>query len=106
VVGPLRMLGIDADAFLPGEAELSPLLSGAAVEALNREVRRLADAARQRATDLLVYHQGDLEALAARLVEMETVEGPELEGSLVAVGPEAALLPRSGRKRGSAAAAD
>jgi len=48
-------------------------------EAIDAEVRNLIDAAAAQAEAVLVRHREVLDALAARLLESETVEGDELE---------------------------
>jgi hypothetical protein len=48
-------------------------------EAIDEEVRILIDAGMRQAEEILTRHRDVLDALAARLLEDETVEGDELE---------------------------
>jgi len=49
---------------------------------IDEEVKRIIDAAYQRAVQVLKEHREKLDNLAKRLIEVETLEGPELEGLL------------------------
>jgi len=49
---------------------------------IDAEVKRIIDAAYQRAVEILTEQRSKLEALAARLIEVETLEGAELEAML------------------------
>src|SRR5258705_13067751 len=48
-------------------------------EAIDAEVRMLIDAAAQQAEHILMRQREVLDALAARLLDVETIEGDELE---------------------------
>jgi cell division protease FtsH len=48
-------------------------------EQIDSEVKRIIDAAHNRASSILKEKRAKLEALANRLIEVETIEGPELE---------------------------
>jgi len=50
---------------------------------IDTEVKRLVDTAYERAMKILKEHRAKLEELAKRLIEVETLEGPELEALLV-----------------------
>jgi cell division protease FtsH len=105
-IGTIRLMGRDTDVFLQGESAAMNTVSGETLQGFDKEVRRIVDAAKQRAIDLLVYHQEHLERLAERLEESETLEGTELEVFLAPVRPEmnfvaagAPAAPRSNGKK-------
>ncbi len=70
-VGPLA-LGM-------GSSESAPSYSERVAEAIDAEVRDLILAGIAQAEDILSEHRGVLDALATRLLDVETVEGEELE---------------------------
>lgn len=49
---------------------------------IDSEVKRIIDTGYERAMSILKEHRAKLEALAQRLIEVETLEGPELEALL------------------------
>jgi cell division protease FtsH len=53
--------------------------SESVAEAIDAEVRAMIDAGMRQAEEILIRHRDVLDALAARLLEDETVEGDELE---------------------------
>ena len=87
-MGNIRFIGRDADVFLGGEAAAMAPMSGETLQVFDAEVKRIVDSAKQRALDMLVYHQEHLEHIAEQLEEMETLEGAELEVMLAPVRPE------------------
>jgi cell division protease FtsH len=87
-LGTVRYMGRDVDVFLGGEAAAMVQVSGETLQAFDAEVKRIVDAAKQRAVDVLVYHQEHLEKLAERLEVQETLEGTDLEVLLARVRPE------------------
>jgi cell division protease FtsH len=76
-LGPL-MLSQSESGFLGSTGASNPY-SERTAEAIDAEVRGLLDAGRRQAELLLVHHQQVLDALAAQLLDDETVEGDELE---------------------------
>lgn len=56
--------------------------SEAVAQEIDREVRRFIDEAHSRAKEILAAYRDKLVALAQRLIEDETLEGPELEAML------------------------
>ncbi|HEX7651804.1 MAG TPA: AAA family ATPase, partial [Candidatus Paceibacterota bacterium] len=60
--------------------------SEAVAAKIDAEVGRILEDARGRAKDVLVQHRGALDAIANRLVEVETIERAEFEKLLVANG--------------------
>src|SRR5207248_2138535 len=70
-VGPLALASRD-----PAEASR---YSERSAEAIDAEVRALIEAGAQQAEDILTQYMHVLDALAARLIDSETVEGDELE---------------------------
>ena len=67
-------------------------------EAIDAEVHVLIDTAMRQAEQILVSHRDVLDALAARLLDAETVEGAELEGIFQesAGAPETSVTPMPG----------
>jgi cell division protease FtsH len=53
--------------------------SEAVAQEIDREVRGLIEEAHNRAKEVLTNYGDKLEALARRLIEVETIEAPELE---------------------------
>jgi cell division protease FtsH len=66
--------------------EASPALSPEVARAVDEEVRALLAEARQRAAAILTERRANLERTAERLIELETLEGAELDALL---GPAA-----------------
>jgi cell division protease FtsH len=69
-----------------GFGDTGRAVSEATAEDIDREVRKIVESARERATDLLKANQDKLKALAQRLLEKEVVERDELRQIL---GPPA-----------------
>jgi cell division protease FtsH len=91
-------------AVLPEEGD--PRMSGIADEtlsAVDREVRRLIDEAYQRALGLLREHRKQLDALAARLLERETLDEAEIY-AVVGVPRPHAEAPSAGETERAATA--
>jgi cell division protease FtsH len=53
--------------------------SEAVAQEIDSEVRSLIEEAHNRAKEVLMKYRDKLEAIAGRLVEVETIEAPELE---------------------------
>jgi len=87
-MGNIRFIGKDSEVFLGGEAASMAPMSGETMQAFDAEVKRIVDSAKQRALDILVYHQEHLERVSEQLEELETLEGSELEVMLAPVRPE------------------
>jgi cell division protease FtsH len=71
-VGPLALASRDPSSETSRYSERS-------AEAIDAEVRALIEAGAQQAEDILTQYMHVLDALAARLIDIETVEGDELE---------------------------
>ena len=81
-VGP-QMLGVrESGGYLSAPGE-SRNYSERVAEAIDTEVHALIDSAMHQAEGILLRHRDVLDALAARLLDAETVEGDELEGIFV-----------------------
>ena len=83
-LGRARLLASDVDRFLAVDGALSHI-SPQTHEELDEEVRRLLSAAESVARSILIDNRAPLDAVAARLEEVETLEGAELEESLAVV---------------------
>ncbi|MGH2817161.1 MAG: ATP-dependent zinc metalloprotease FtsH [Actinomycetota bacterium] len=83
-LGRARLLASDVDRFLAGDGTLSHI-SPQKHEEFDEEVRRLLIAAESEARDILMENRARLDAVAAQLEEVETLEGAELEESLTGV---------------------
>ena len=73
VVGPLALAGRDSSGVE------TRAYSEHVAQAIDAEVRSLIDAAAAQAEQILLRHRDVLDALAARLLDAETIEGDELE---------------------------
>jgi cell division protease FtsH len=83
-LGRARLLASDVDRFLAVDGSLSHI-SPQTHEELDEEVKRLLSAAESVARAILIDNRAPLDAVAARLEEVETLEGAELEESLAGV---------------------
>ena len=86
-LGPLRVLSKE-DGYLGGDGASIESVSGQTLQGFDSEVRRLLMTATHQAAEVLAAHRPPLERMAARLEEVETLEGPTLSGFLDAVRPE------------------
>jgi cell division protease FtsH len=83
-LGRARLLASDVDRFLAGDGTLSHI-SSQTHEEFDEEVKRLLTAAESEARDILTENRARLDAVAARVEEVETLEGSELEEALANV---------------------
>ncbi len=90
-LGPVRLLAHDADGYLGGTQKLSDL-SPTIHHALDVEVRRITEEARDRAWAILEGNLKVLEDFTSALLEAEHVEGPRLKELLDQVVPELELV--------------
>ena len=67
---------------LLGEAEFMAPYSPDLAAVIDAEVRQLLEAARQEATEVLEQRRSTLDAIAAKLLEVESLEGEELDALL------------------------
>ncbi|MHB8571624.1 MAG: ATP-dependent zinc metalloprotease FtsH [Candidatus Dormibacteria bacterium] len=104
-MGPLRLMGRVTDAYLDEEGPDLVQVSPRTLELFDAEVRRAADLARDRAVRILRSHQATLDRLAARLLEVETLDGEELEAMLVPARPAARRAAASPSRPGARPAA-
>ncbi len=89
-LGPVRLLAHDSDGFLGGTQKLGDL-SPELHKALDDEVRRLTEEARDRAWAILEANVDVVDLLTEALLEAEHVEGAKLRDLLDQVTPEADL---------------
>ncbi len=78
LLGPQQLGRKNGEVFLGREFGHEPNYSEQVAASIDAEVRRLIDDAHQRARSILALHRETLDALAAALVEQETLDGPEL----------------------------
>jgi cell division protease FtsH len=83
-LGRARLLAHDAEEFLVGGPGLA-LMSDATHEAFDEEVRRLLEAAEHRAQAVIEANRAVVDAIVARLLERETLEGEALARALAGV---------------------
>jgi len=87
-LGPVRYMGKDVDIYLGGESDALVTMAPVTLQEFDREVRNIAEYARQRAGELCAKHRDGLDAMAERLLDIETIEGPPLDSLLKLVpGP-------------------
>jgi cell division protease FtsH len=83
-VGRVRLAATAADGYLGGGSGLVPM-SPAVHEVADLEVRRVVEDAFARATQVLDEHRDLLGGLVTRLLDEETVDGPDLHRALAEV---------------------
>jgi cell division protease FtsH len=91
-LGPLVYGQKDELVFLGREIGEQRDYSDAVAEEIDAEVRRIVGEAHKKALDVLARHRDKLEAVAQKLMEVETVDAKEFE-SLMASGLPPALSP-------------
>ncbi|HEX6844266.1 MAG TPA: ATP-dependent zinc metalloprotease FtsH, partial [Actinomycetota bacterium] len=74
LIGPRTLGQKQGDVFLGRDWHSTPDYSDAVAFEIDQEVRRLIDEAHDVALDILTVHRGKLDELAARLLEIETME--------------------------------
>ena len=94
-LGLMRVLREDREVFLGRDYLLTRDVSQPTLERLDGEITRILERQRELATDILVSQRPDLDALATRLVDQETVQGGELEAALVLVRPRLRAVPQT-----------
>jgi cell division protease FtsH len=77
-LGPLALGQRETGGFVGAQGE-PRAYSERVAEAIDEEVRALIDAGMRQAEEILTRHRDVLDALAARLLEEETIEGEDLE---------------------------
>jgi cell division protease FtsH len=98
VLGPARWLAADADMYLAEDSRLGSV-SETTHQAIDNEVRELLTSAEADARTILSANRRSLDSLAARLLDVETVEGDELHRYLVKVSPTADKAATNGPAR-------
>jgi len=78
-LGPIKLGHSDSQPFLGKEFGHEPDYSGTVAYQIDEEIRQLLDEAHDEALEILVENDDVLEALAGRLLDIETVEGEILE---------------------------
>jgi cell division protease FtsH len=84
-LGPMQFGQHHAEVFLARDFASTPDYSDEVAARIDAEVRRLIDAAHEVAADILTTHKDVLDALAAALIEKETLETAEVMAILDAV---------------------
>ena len=96
VLGLVRLMGSDADIYLGGESNTMSTAAPATLQEFDNEVREAVAMANQRAIRILTEHRSLLDALVARLLEVETLEGHELFDALQPAAPPSKSVPKNG----------
>jgi cell division protease FtsH len=78
VIGPMALEGDGGRAMFGGGIEDDELSKGASVK-IGTEVKKIMDEALRRANEVLTTHRQVLDAIANKLIEVETLEQPEYE---------------------------
>ena len=78
-LGPLALGKKDEMVFLGREISEQRNYSDEIAYLIDQEIRKLVDAAHERARDIITAHFDKLELIATMLIERETIEGEELE---------------------------
>jgi cell division protease FtsH len=100
VLGLVRLVGNDADIYLGGESSTMATAAPATLQEFDNEVREAVALANQRAMRILGEQRPALDRLVERLLEVETLEGHDLEPFLASAAPPS----RAARKNGSTGA--
>ncbi|MDQ6748498.1 MAG: ATP-dependent zinc metalloprotease FtsH, partial [Candidatus Dormibacteraeota bacterium] len=108
VLGLVRLIGRDADVYLGGESNMMTTAAPATLQEFDVEVRQAVDLAHQRAIKILGEHRATLDHLVERLLEVETLEGHDLQAVISPAAPPsraesgngAESRPRARRKAG------
>jgi cell division protease FtsH len=104
-LGPLALGQRESGGYVGASGE-PRTYSERVAEAIDEEVRALIDAGMRQAEEILTRHRDVLDALAAQLLEDETIEGDELEQIFTGGSTEAERvirpLPRYRQRMGSA----
>ncbi len=87
ILGPVRLLGKAAEAFLGNTIPLGDI-SPETRATLDAEIRRFVAEAQDEAMELLSRHRDTLDGLAERLEHEETLEGEELQQVLAPIAQE------------------
>jgi len=82
VLGPMTFGQKEELIFLGREISEQRDYSEQTAQQIDHEVKRFIEEAYQRAKDLLIEHRDKLEAISQRLIEVETLEGADLEALL------------------------
>jgi cell division protease FtsH len=96
VLGLVRLVGKDADIYLGGESSMMTTAAPATLQEFDVEVRQAVDMAHQRAVKILGEHRATLDRLVQRLLEVETLEGHDLEAFIGPAAPPARTEGRNG----------
>ncbi|HXA27992.1 MAG TPA: ATP-dependent zinc metalloprotease FtsH [Candidatus Angelobacter sp.] len=86
-LGKVHLLKIDGSEFLGGELVPTELVDGDLLGQLHQEVRELLDDADARAGAMLREHRVFLDTIVQRLLDQETLDGPELAPLLEPLRP-------------------
>jgi len=86
-LGPLTFGQREELVFLGREIGEQRDYSEAVAQEIDQEVRRIIDRAYQRATGVLTTYRDKLEAVARRLIEVETLEAQEFQALVGAPAP-------------------
>jgi len=86
-VGPLRLLSSDGG-YLGSDAKVVEAISGQTLGAFDEAVKDLIEKAQVQAESILTTHRSYLDAMADKLEEEESLEGPALEAMVSPVRPE------------------
>jgi cell division protease FtsH len=102
-IGPVRILGNDAEVFLGRDLAAMQSVSPHTLDTLDAEIRMLVEEAERAARTALTAARAQLVVVADRLEELETLEGKLLADLLAPVRPGARppLQPRGRRVRES-----
>lgn len=85
IIGPVA-LESDGGRTMFGSPSADGAMSEATHAIVNAEVKKIMDEGLKRATQVLTDHRGTLDAIAGKLVEVETLEQPEYEEIIKAHG--------------------
>ncbi len=97
-IGPVRILGNDAEVFLGRDLAAMQSVSPQTLDVLDTEIRALVVEAEQVARTRLAAHRDALLSVTDALEAAETLEGAALSALLAPVRPDATAAPRRTRR--------
>jgi cell division protease FtsH len=95
VLGPLAYEKGQQNNFLGDGAMMNPrrMVSDETAKAIDEEVKEIVEAAHQQALDILNHNRDLLEKIAEKILDVEVIEGEELQNLLNQVRPPAQKVP-------------
>ncbi|QDU86698.1 ATP-dependent zinc metalloprotease FtsH 4 [Pirellulimonas nuda] len=85
--------------FIPGDPSSVRYYSEQTAREIDQEVKRIIEEGIERTRSILVERRSALEAIADKLLEVETIDGPQLKEIIEQASPSPKLVPGTGSER-------